>query len=153
LAVLVCGVAQATPVFMGSYDVYGGPEWGSNPPVYSAREAAALIFGGSPTDYAISISSSLDPATITYTGWYDGWGEHQGMIFDQDYKLDLGNLGYNDPGGEGTARSAYVKDGLSGHTNYVWKADGVPAVPAPAAVLLATMGAACVTWVRGRKML
>jgi len=72
--------------------------------------------------------------------------------FAWDYKLDLGNPGYNDPGDYGTARSAYVRDGLSGFRNYVWKLDAVPAVPAPAAMLLATMGAACVGWVRTRKM-
>ncbi|MGM3307713.1 PEP-CTERM sorting domain-containing protein [Anabaena sp. WFMT] len=111
--------------FVGSYAVYDGPLWPDNPPVYSAQEAAALIFGGSPTDYAISIFAD----SITNTAWYDGWGEHNGMIFAEDYKLDLGAPGYNDPAGEGTARSAYVRDGLfdtNKYRNYVFQVQAVP---------------------------
>jgi hypothetical protein len=157
LLALAGGVAQAVPTYVGSYAVYDGPWWVDNPPVYSAREAAALIFGGLPTDYLISINPSQDYTTITLTGWYDGWGEHQGMIFDQDYKLDTGNPGYNDPEYiEGAARSAYVKDGLfdtAKFRNYVWLNDAAPAVPAPGALLLVTLGAAGVTWIRRRRML
>lgn len=144
LTVLCAGTAaQAAPTFVGSYAVYDGPAWTGNPPVYSGREAAALIFGGSPIDYLISIDPSLDPNTITQTAWYDGWGEHGGMIFNQDYKLDLGNPGYNDPTGTGTARSAYVRDGLddtSMYRNYVWTND-VAAAPEPASMALLGMGA------------
>ncbi len=72
LAVLICTTAFAAlggPVFVGSYAVYDGPVWSTNPPVYSAQEAAALLFGGTPSDYAISIDPSLDPSTITHSGW------------------------------------------------------------------------------------
>jgi len=132
LAVLICTTAFAAlggPVFVGSYAVYDGPVWSTNPPVYSAQEAAALLFGGTPSDYAISIDPSLDPSTITHSGWYDGWGEHSGMIFAENYKLDVDPAGYNDPGGSPTARSAYVRDGLGDtetYRNYVWLADSVP---------------------------
>jgi hypothetical protein len=132
LGVLICMTAFAAlggPVFVGSYAVYDGPAWETNPPVYSAQEAAALLFGGSPGDYAISIDPSLDPSTITHSGWYDGWGEHSGMIFAENYKLDVDPPGYNDPGGAPTARSAYVHDGLDDtatYRNYVWLADSVP---------------------------
>jgi hypothetical protein len=153
-ATLASGLVQAVPTFVGSYTVNSGPLWTTNPPVYSAREAAALIFGGSPTDYLISIDPSSDYTTITETGWYDGWGEHNGMIFDQDYKLDTGAPGYAEPGGQGTARSAYVQDGLGDNArNYVWTADdeagpGDATVPGPAAVLLCTIGAGLVGWLR-----
>lgn len=105
--------------YVGSFNVGDGPAWPSNPPVYSGVEAAALIFGGDPADYDVSI----DPVTITHTAWYDGWGEHEGMVFDESYKLDTGAPGYNTPGGTGTARSAYVHDGLN-KVNYVWR-DGL----------------------------
>jgi len=152
---LMCSAAQAVPTYVGSYAVHDGPNWWENPPVYSAREAAALIFGGLPTDYLISIDPSQDYTTITNTGWYDGWDEHSGMVFDHDYKLDVGNPGYDDPSGTGTARSAYVHDGLddtSTYRNYVWTSDTVP-IPAPGAILLGSLGVACVNWVRRRKIL
>lgn len=141
MALLAASVsAQAVPVYVGSYQVNDGPSWPNNPAVYSATEAAALIFGGVASDYFISILSSLDYTTITHTGWYDGWGEHSGMEFDENYKLDLGAPGYNAPGGYGTARSAYVHDGLSDNfVNYVWTSDAAD-VPEPASIALLGLG-------------
>jgi hypothetical protein len=140
LTVCIFGAVQASAyTYVGSYAVYDGPNWVDNPPVYSAVEAAALIFGGVPSDYAISINSSRDPMTITFTGWYDGWGDHDGRIFPQNYKLDMGNPGYNDPGDYYTAYSAYVHDGLEGFTNYVWTSEGTP-VPLPPTLLLLAPG-------------
>jgi hypothetical protein len=138
LALMVPALATASPIYVGYYEVNDGPYWGTNPTVYSAREAAALVFGGFYTDYAISInSSSNDPTTITHTAWYDGWGEHQGMIFGEDYKLDTGAPGYADPGGLSSARSAYVSDGLSDtYRNYVWRNDVVASVPDTSSTLL-----------------
>lgn len=145
--------AQAVPILVGSYAVYDGQSWTENPQVYSARQAAAAIFGGVFTDYAISIVNSLDYTTITNTGWYDGWGEHQGMIFNEDYRLDTGAPGYDDPGGLATARSAYVRDGLTDtlrFRNYVWRLDPVR-VPEPTTLWL--FGAALLAFglVRRRK--
>jgi gliding motility-associated-like protein len=108
-------------VFVGSYAVNEGPEWGSNPPVYSAQEAAALIFGGSPSDYAISIDpSTSDPGTITFTAWYDGWGVAD-QIYAHDFKRDDDPTGYALPGGGNTAISAYVSDHAMTQRNYVWR--------------------------------
>lgn len=127
------GLANASYTYVGSFNVYDGPAWGDNPPVYSALEAAALIFGGSPSDYAVSVFSD----SVTHTAWYDGWGDHDGHVLPEGFKVDLGAPGYNDPGGwvaeytlpdgtlaGATAFSAYVQDGLS-KTNYVF------AVPEP----------------------
>ena len=131
LSVVAILPAAAAPVYIGSFEVDDGPNWTTNPAVYSAREAAALIFGGSPTDYYISVDSSLNPLSITMTGWYTTWGIGGGQIYNQDFKLVTGS-GYNDPGGTGTAISAYTKDNAVGsdYTNYVWRADAD--VPEPA---------------------
>lgn len=48
--------------------------WVNNPAVLSAREAAAMLFGGSYTDYAIStVDSSV--ANINFKAFVDGWGD------------------------------------------------------------------------------
>ncbi len=110
--------------YVGFYEVNDGPSWPTNPPVYSGVGAAALLFGGSSNEYSISINSSQDPTTITHTAYYDGWGEHSGMVFADTYSLDAVPAGYSAPGGTATARSAYVSDGLSNaYRNYVWRQD------------------------------
>jgi hypothetical protein len=144
--------ANAAPPPVGSWAVYDGPHWTTNPEVLSARETAALLFGGNAEDYMISIL----PDAITFTAFYDGWGEHTGMIFDQDYKLDEGAPGYNDPGGLNTARSAFVHDGLSDtqrYRNYAWLCDPVNPNPVPEPATMATMGLGLplLGWMRRRK--
>lgn len=122
-----------TFTYVGFFDGLDGPGWWENPPCYTGQEAAALIFGGVPGDYAISTNSSTDPNTITFTAWMVTWGIEGWVEYAQDYKLDIGNVGYNDPGGDGSATSAYVWDwppppGSS--INYVWRVSGgAPEVP------------------------
>ncbi|WP_146537518.1 Calx-beta domain-containing protein [Rubripirellula reticaptiva] len=106
---------------IGSYDVGDGPHWTTNPAVYSAREAAVLNFGGDISDYLISVNNTGFP---TQTGLYDGWGEPTLPPFGQDYKLDTGAPGYDDPSG-GPARSAWVRDHIDvTKTNYVYALSG-----------------------------
>src|SRR5690606_23598231 len=99
------------------------PYWETNPPVYSAVEAAALLFGGSPLDYAISTNpNSNDSSTITNTAWYSKWGVAGCHEYAENFSLDLGAPGYNDPTGNDTAISAYVDDNcINGNINYVWQ--------------------------------
>jgi len=74
--------------FIGSFAVEDGPNWTTNPPVYSGQEAAALLFGGSPGDYRISTNSNTtDPTTITDTAWYSTWGTGCSEQA-QDYRVD-----------------------------------------------------------------
>ena len=107
---LAVSTAQAVPTFVGSWHVGDGPVWTSNPDVLSARETAALLFGGSPVDYAISTVSS-HPSDINFMAFVDGWGNSTFLYtpVSQDYKLDTGAPGYNHPFG-GPAYSAYVLD-------------------------------------------
>src|SRR5690606_13658102 len=96
-------------VYIGSFNTHDGPNWTTNPPALSAQEAAALIFGGVPCDYYISTNpNTVDPTTITHTAWATTWGVGGCQEVAEDYFLDLGAPGYNDPGGTDTAISAYV---------------------------------------------
>jgi len=114
--------------YVGSFNGSDGENWNSNPPCYSGQEAAALLFGGTPEEYAISVNpNTTDPGTITFTAWCCSWGEGWG-IYPQDFMIDAGDPGYNVPIG-GPAVSAYVGDWW-GDTmiNYVWRVDN-PVVP------------------------
>lgn len=130
ITILMCGSALAQSFqFIGSYAVSDGPDWTTNPPVYSAQEAAALLFGGSASDYAISTNSNTsDPGTITHTGNYDGWGAAC-QVRPEGFKLDVAPPGYADPGGADTSFSAYVSDHGCDQINYVWRVAGSAAVP------------------------
>lgn len=63
-------------VYVGSWNVPNGeaPRWTDDPPngplAYTGQEAAALLFGGSAGDYAISTAGS-DVALIDNQAWYD----------------------------------------------------------------------------------
>lgn len=101
--------ANAAYVFVGSWYVGDGPVWTDQPTVYSAREAAALLFGGTASQYAIStIDNSV--ANINNRAHVDGYGDSQYLYstVDQDFKLDNGTAGY-DAGG-GADYSAFVLD-------------------------------------------
>lgn len=111
-----------TATYVGAFQTDDGPNWTTNPAALSGVEAAAVIFGGSPSDYAISTNpSTTDPSTITHTAWATTWGVAGCQEVAEDYSLDLGAPGYNDPGGNNTATSAYVDDNCTtGALNYVW---------------------------------
>jgi hypothetical protein len=132
----------ATFQFVGSFVVDNGPDWTTNPPVYTGQQAAALLFGGTAADYAISTNSNTtNPATITHTAWYDGWGEPC-TEFAENFSLDTAPPGYRDPGGLGTSWSAYVSDHGCTQTNYVWRQFGAAAAPVPTLDVWALIGLA-----------
>ena len=113
-AMAVTSMTQAQ-VFVGSYQVDEGPFWTENPAVYTAQEGAAIVFGGVASDYLISTNPSMDPGTITNTGWYSIVGVGGGTEFAHDFSLDLGGPGYAAPGWiDGDDISDYVQDNAAG---------------------------------------
>jgi cysteine-rich repeat protein len=102
---------------IGSYNVHSGPDWPTNPPVYSCREACALLFGGVANQYQCSTNGM----NITGTAFLSGWGDPQYCTNpqSQDFKK---NTFYNCGFGQ-CSYSAYVRDHCFNNTsiNYCWK--------------------------------
>lgn len=140
-------VAFATTyTYVGSWHVSDGPNWTTNPAVYSGQEAAAYLFGGSASEYAISTISS-NPSDINFSAFLDGWADAQYLYNPQpqDWKLDMGLPGYNDPSGIATAYSAFVQDHSYGENpfiNFAFRVDNAAPVPEPGtfAMLAAGLG-------------
>lgn len=90
--------------FLGSWRVDSGAPYLTNPPVYSAQQAAALLFGGNAASYRISTISDQSSA-INDAAWYAvygvGWQSHTA-----NYSVDGGLAGYSQVGDA----SAYVHD-------------------------------------------
>lgn len=133
----------ASYVYVGSWFVDSGAYWGSNPAVYSGQEAAALLFGGSASDYAISTNGS-DETQINFQAYYDGWGDDQTCGYAgpcaQDLHIDVNGDGYANPGGQGSAYSAYVSDHGVHLENFAFRVVGAGAVPEPSAWALMILG-------------
>src|SRR5215204_5102028 len=117
--------------YVGSYRPGNGPSWQTAPPTYTAKEAAALLFGGNPQDYAISVDSSQNPNTITHTAWVDGYGSTAYLDTPAPEDFKRGSF-YNC---NRCAFSAYVGDHVSIiRNNYVWRRVACALNSAPTAV-------------------
>ena len=129
-------LTQNSYTYVGSFNVGDGPCWPSKPTTYSAVEAAALVFGGASSDYAISVdSNTTDQSTITHTAYLDGYANIQYYTTPaaEDFKQGSTYV----PG----SFSAYVKDNSDGtnlscgysigitKTNYVWRVIAVTSPP------------------------
>lgn len=156
--------AIAMPIFVGSFNVFDGPSAATAPEPLSAREAAALLFGGLFSDYAISVSSSLDPNSITHTAWLDGVIDTQYLETpaSEDFVVAAASGFYDDY----PSYSAFVCDHADcvadgfpvsagwldyNYTNYVWRLEAVVgptllAEPNPFLLILT----AFLVWLTGR---
>ena len=145
--------ASASYVFAGQWEVDNGPNWTSAPPngplAYTGQEAAALLFGGSASNYAISTINS-NPADINFDAWYSviGYEGNQGnggSLLAQNYVSKYLGLYYGPTSGypaqdPGAAASAYVDDNATGptFTNFAFRIVGT--VPEPATWVMLILG-------------
>jgi PEP-CTERM motif len=146
LATVVFSSSAEAQTFVGSWRVFdaAAPSWQDSPPngplAYTGQEAAALLFGGLPTDYVISTVDNL-VANINNSAWYDiiGYG---GAIKPQNYTnkylgLYYGpNSGY-ELGNSNNAASAFVEDNFVKGENYAFR---VSTVPEPSSMVLSALG-------------
>lgn len=156
LALLLGSVEQAKAdyVYVGSWDLatigggYSNPSnpfiWANNPQVYSGVEAAAMLFGGSASEYAISTVDS-NPADINFKAFVDGYGntEYLSSPASDTYSLSSNGGGYDNY----PSFSAYVVDHAPltspyHFVNYAFREENAPlsVVPAPSSIALLGIG-------------
>ena len=135
--------------YAGSWNVSDGPSWSSEPDAYTGQEAAALLFGGKASDYAISTVNDQASA-INYDAWYSvigASGPNNGAFeFAQNYVSPTSTQApgkyysggsYNYDGSD--AASSYVADNAYGNvTNYAFRA--VAAVPESSTWMMMILG-------------
>ncbi|GAA6205901.1 PEP-CTERM sorting domain-containing protein [Thalassotalea sp. SU-HH00458] len=141
VVLMLSNTAMAGIIYIGSYNLYDGPAWTTNPEVYSAIEAAEEIFG-SPVNgnYLISINGT-DINNISQSAWYDVVGNGV-SDFIQSYRLDSNDDGYGASGWRsGDDASAYVRDngGSGNFINYVFLQDNTQ-VPEPSTLAIFALG-------------
>jgi hypothetical protein len=141
--------AAAAPTFVGSWNLFSGEGYWNGVPTYTAQEAAAVLFGGSASDYMISTLGS-DVAAINERAWYDQYGLGPAQ-FAQDYRVDSGVIGLYDVSGDS---SAMIIDNAGGRglINYAFRVDSTNAdVPEPLSLGLMGLGLAGLATARRRK--
>ena len=137
-------MASATPIFAGQWNLYSNPYWMTDPGPTSltGQEAAALLFGGSASDYLIS-TVGPNAADINSMAWYDFWGfGNQLGQYAQDYKYDSNGDGIYNGWYDSSAMvrdHPYTGADPYPYVNYAFRLEKAAAVPEPLSVGL--MGA------------
>ena len=137
-------LASATPIYAGQWELYSQPYWQDTPApaVLSGQQAAAILFGGSASDYLIS-TAGIDAADINGMAWYDHYGLRDSQAQQaQDYYYDRNGNGLYDRLGEASAMvmdHLYTGPGPYPFVNYAFRVQADAPVPEPLSVGL--MGA------------
>lgn len=148
LMTAAAALALATPafatsyVYAGSWGVDDGPSWTDNPLAYSAVGAAALLFGGSASDYAISTVDN-DPLNINHMAHYNVIGVGPADFAENYFRGTEGVTHYQDVyiGDPSTDTvSAYVHDFGSNGRNYAFRITNSVPEPASWALMLGGFG-------------
>ncbi len=154
VAAALCAVAalpaQAATVFAGSWTVDQGPSWSGSPPngplAYTGQEAAAMLFGGTASDYAISTIDNL-VTSINNKAWCSIIGYGGGVLFAEEYSSKYLGQFYGPTSGYSSqdlssAASTYVSDNARGaqYANFASRIDNAPAVPEPETWMMMLVG-------------
>jgi len=133
LCLLAGAASAATYTFVGSWAPDDGPYWGTDPIAYSGVAAAALLFGGAASDYAISTVDD-NPNDINFMANYEMVGVGS-FVFAQDYFRGVdGVTHYQDVyvfDQNVDTVSTYVSDFSNGRRNYAFRIDNAGGVPEP----------------------
>ena len=136
------GAANAAYTFVGNWNVGDGPTWGTNPLAYSGTGAAALLFGGSASDYVVSTIDN-QVSNINNMAHYAVVGVGFANFADNYFRGTEGTTHYQDVYVFDAATdtvSAYVNDFGTGGTNYAFRNDSPGGVPEPASWALMISG-------------
>ena len=141
--VLAAGSASAsTYTYVGSWAPADGVNWTTNPLAYSGLGAAALLFGGSASDYAISTVDD-QVADINFMANYEVIGIGS-RVFAQDFFRGVeGVTHYQDVyvfDESIDTVSTYVQDFGNQNRNYAFRIDGGVPEPATWAMMLVGFG-------------
>ena len=142
LALAASAANAVTYTYVGSWipDDSRAPVWSGSPPngplAYTGQEAAAFLFGGPASSYAISTIDS-NVANINFSAVYDVIG-YGGATFAQNYSSKYLGLYYGPTSGYtgavNGAASTFVRDNNIAGTNYAFLISGT--VPEPASWML-----------------
>jgi hypothetical protein len=138
----------ATYTYVGSWAIDQGPAWYTFPTAYTGQDAAALLFGGSASDYVIStVDNNVND--INFSTWVDTYGEPYPFVAT----LVADNYAHSTAGQYANIgdTSAYVSDHGLTNVNYAFVVTAVPEPSTWAMMILGFAGIGFMAYRRSRK--